>query len=212
MALDSYAGLKQSISDHLERDDLQAFIDDFIDIAEARHAREIRIREMLSSADLTLSEDARTIALPDDFLDFYHLRILVPNANSGRRFLPDLVEVPLHELSRRSVFDAREPRYFALHETLEVDAIADRDYSAELFYFVQLAGLSDSNTSNALLTKAADVYLYASLAATAPFLMHDERVPLWESLYSAARERLNQSSRESRRGGPLVSRVSGATP
>ena len=47
MALSNYNELKQSVIDHLDRDDLSAFADDFIRIAESRHQREIRIRDMI---------------------------------------------------------------------------------------------------------------------------------------------------------------------
>lgn len=213
MALSSYTDLKASVIDWLDRDDLNSRVDDFIDIAEARHAREVRIREMREAATLSLTQGARTVALPEDFLDFDFLRIRVPSSSvTGRRFLPDLNEVTTHELTRRSINDARRPMNFAVHEDIEFDAEADQNYTVELFYYVQLPALSDSQATNALLTKAADVYLYATLSASAPFLLNDERVPLWESLYMDAKDGLNMASRKSRRGGPLISRVSGATP
>lgn len=210
--MDSYDDLKTEIADWLDRSDLSARVDTFIDIAEARHAREIRIREMLSSDTLTLSEDSTTISLPDDFLDFYALRVKVPDATSGRKYLPGVEEVTLAELSSRAILDNRRPCGFTVHETIEFSAPADQDYEVEFFYYSMLPALADDQQTNALLTKAGDVYLYAALSASAPFLLNDERVPVWESLYVAARDGLNRSSRESRRGGPLVSRVHGATP
>lgn len=211
MSLDTYAGLKQSIADHLD-DDLVAYIDDFIDVAEARHKRDIRIREMLTSTDLTLSEDSRTVALPDDFLDFSYLRVQVPDANLGHRYFPDIQEVSTHELTSLSRAGSCRPYRFAVEDAIVFDAIADQDYTVEFFYYTELTALSDSNDSNALLARAPDTYLYAALSASAPFLMNDERVQLWETLYKNARDGLNLSSRGSRRGGPLFSRPAGVTP
>ena len=51
MALDSYTNLKAEIADWLDRDDLTARIDTFIDLTEAKLAREIRVRAMLRRAD-----------------------------------------------------------------------------------------------------------------------------------------------------------------
>lgn len=212
MSLDSYDNLKQAVSDWLDRDSLEDQIQDFIDIAEARHAREIRFRQMLRNADLQISKSDRKVALPFDFLDHYFLRILAPNNLQGRRFLPGLDEVTVYELTRLSTNEKRRPCKYTIHEEIEFDSEADQDYDAELLYYVQLTPLSDANPTNALLDRAPDTYLYAALSASAPFLLNDERVPTWETLYVQARDGLNLASRKSRRGGPLVSKVAGVTP
>jgi hypothetical protein len=72
--------------------------------------------------------------------------------------------------------------------------------------------LDDTNTSNGLLVRAPDAYLYGALVASAPFLASDERLQVWEMLYSAARDGLLLSDRQGRYGTALASRVAGATP
>jgi hypothetical protein len=44
-----------------------------------------------------------------------------------------------------------------------------------------IVALSDSATSNWLLTLSPDIYLYATLVELSPFLIEDDRVPLWEA-------------------------------
>jgi hypothetical protein len=51
-----------------------------------------------------------------------------------------------------------------------------------------LAKLSDANTSNWLLERHPDVYLYGALLQAAPYLRDDERVALWTPLYGQAIE------------------------
>lgn len=204
-----YAGLKQAVIDHLERDDLTDQVDTFIDLAESRHKREIRIREMLSRSTLAIAEDDIYLDLPSDFLDLKYLRIQNPDA-AGRTFLPDLRQVSIHEITNERVQTNRYPRHFAVHTQIELSAPSDQAYTAEIFYYQELTALSDSNTSNELLAKAEDVYLYSALSASAPFLMHDERISIWEALYTQARDGLNTSEQDNRRGGPLVSRVANA--
>ena len=46
MALDTYSNLKTEIASYLNRDDLTTNIDTFIDLAESRHAKDLRLREM----------------------------------------------------------------------------------------------------------------------------------------------------------------------
>ena len=209
MALDSYSGLKQSIIDHLDRDDLTNFVDDFIDIAEGRHKREIRIREMLSLATLAITDGDRLVDLPTDFIDLKYFRILNPDTSSYRRYLPKLTQLNEHELTGLSTNREQRPQHFAVHEQIEFDSEADQDYTGEVLYYVGLTALSDSNTSNSLLTKAPDVYLYGALAASAPFLLNDERISTWETLYTTARDDLNRYERKSIRTGPQVARAKG---
>ena len=201
MAVDSYSSLKTAIASHLDRDDLTSQIDDFIDLAEARHRREIRIREMLSRDPLSIGD--RHVDLPTGYLEAMTLRILTDPVTV-------LSELNLHEMNRLRRETTGKPQYFTIHETLEFDVSPDQTYSGEVVFYKALTALSDSNTSNALLVRAPDAYLYGALTASAPFLMHDERVQVWESFYSSVKEGL--MARKDLRIGPLVSRVSGATP
>ncbi len=106
MSLDSYSALKTEISDWLDRDELTTQIDTFIDIAEARHKREIRTRSMLThDTAYTIADGARYVALPSDFNDIKFLRILIPNVTSGRRYYPDLDYVTISEMADRSIND-----------------------------------------------------------------------------------------------------------
>ena len=47
-------------------------------------------------------------------------------------------------------------------------------------FYKNIDALSDSNTTEQMLTNNPDVYLYGALLEAEPFLMNDERVPLWE--------------------------------
>jgi hypothetical protein len=64
----------------------------------------------------------------------------------------------------------------------------DTGYTAELTYIGTLPKLSDSNTSNWILARHPDVYLYGALMQAAPYLRDDERVGLWSSMYTQAIE------------------------
>jgi hypothetical protein len=47
-------------------------------------------------------------------------------------------------------------------------------------YYKSFDALSDSTQTNWLILNAPDLYLYGTLLQAEPFLMNDERVPLWE--------------------------------
>lgn len=203
MALDSYSNLKTAIANYLDRDDLTDYVDDFIDIAEARHKRDIRIREMLTRSSLTV--DDRYVDLPTGYLEAQTLRLLTDPVTV-------LLEVNLHEMNRIRVESTGKPEFFSIHTQIEFNIDPDESYSGEIVYYKALTALDGSNTSNDLLTRAPDAYLYAALSAAEPFLMNDPRVQLWEALYQNAVDGLTKSDRRSRRSGPQISRVAGATP
>lgn len=212
MPLDTYENLKLEIEAHLDRDDLTAQVDTFIDLAESRHRREVRIRQMLVRSALTV--DDRYVDLPADFLQAKLLRLLTDadgNDILGRGRL--LTEVTPFELTKVRVDTVqRRPCFFTIHSQLEFDADPDQAYGGELLYFQAPPALGDSVATNVILTEAPELYLYAALAAAEPFLAHDERLQTWAQLYADARDRLNEMAIKQQRAGPLVPRVSGGTP
>lgn len=201
MALDSYDGLKAAIADHLDDDGLSSQIEDFIDLAEARHKREIRIREMLTRASLTV--DDRYVDFPTGYLEGKTLRLLTTPVTV-------LTYRNLHEMNRVRRETSGKPLYFTEHAQFEFDVSPDTAYSGEIIYFKSLTALSDENTSNAILIRAPDAYLYAALLASAPFLVNDERLKVWGELYLNAKDALNAV--DNKRIGPLIARAAGATP
>ena len=64
MALNSYAALKASIADFLNRSDLTAVIPDFITLAEAEMNRRIRMAALVKRADATI--DSEYTSFPSD--------------------------------------------------------------------------------------------------------------------------------------------------
>ena len=203
MALDSYTNLKTAIGAHLDRSDLSSYLDDFIDIAEAMHKRDIRIREMISRDDITI--DDRQESVPSGVLEVISLRLLTTPVTVLQYVNP-------HEMNRVRQEVTGRPAYFTIHEEIEFDVEPAESYSGEIISYKSVLPLSSGDTSNAILVKAPDLYLYGALLAAAPFLMADQRIPVWGGLYTAGVEKLNARARMARVVGPLVSRVAGATP
>jgi hypothetical protein len=203
VALDTYANLKTAIGDHLNRSDLTSFIDDFIDIAESMHKRDVRIREMIQRDSITI--DSRQEAVPAGVLEIISLRLMTTPVTV-------LEEVNIHEMNRIRQEVTGRPFRFTVHEEIEFDVAPDASYSGEIIYYGSLTPLSGAATSNALLAKAPDLYLYGALVAASPFLLHDERVGTWGALYENGVKAMVVRERSGRRAGPLISRVAGAIP
>ncbi len=186
MALNSYANLKTAIADFLNRDDLTAVIPDFITLAEAQIYRDIRHYEMENRATAQL--DSQYLARPSDWLETIRIHL----TTSGTRNLQLLSGASMAD-KRQGVENATgEPKFYRHAErAFEVFPTPDGTYNVEILYYQKIPALSDTNTSNWLLSEAPDVYLYGSLLHSSPYLAEDGRVAVWAQLYSAAVSKVN---------------------
>lgn len=203
MSLATYTDLKTAIAAHLDRSDLTSYLDDFIDVAESMHQRDIRIREIIARDAITI--DDRQEAVPAGVLEVISLRLLTTPVTV-------LEYVNLHEMNRWRQEVTGRPSRFTIHEEIEFDVEPEESYSGEIIYYGAVTALSGSTASNAILAKAPDLYLYGSLMAAAPFLGADERIQVWGAFYKNGVAALNARARMARVMGPLVARVAGATP
>lgn len=195
MAISNYSELKASIADFLNRDDLASVAGDFIALAEAQMGREIRHHRMIERAEGEV--DTRFSQVPADWLE--SIRFHVNDDKSSEIELISLAEM-LKFRNENSALG--KPKYYAIvGESFEVYPTPDTTYSTELMYYKPIPALSDSNTTNWLLTSNPDAYLYGSLTQSAPYLKDDQRMQVWSVLYSNAVQSINTESRRIRSGG-----------
>lgn len=203
MAVDTYSNLKAEIADHLDRDDLTSKVDTFIDLAEAQHKQDIRIRELITRGSITC--DARYEDLPTGFLELISFRLLTDPVTPLEYKTPSALTLVRTETTGK-------PRYFTIGAQIEFDKAPDSSYSGEVLFHKAATALSDDNTSNPILVRAPGAYLYGALMAAAPYLQHDERISVWASLYQSVIGGLKQAARQERAGGSLTCHVAGPTP
>jgi hypothetical protein len=178
MALDTFAGLKATIADYLNRDDLTAIIPSFITIAEAKFNRKLRTRQMIKRANGQI--ETAFFAYPADWLQAKEFQL---NTNPIVR-LQFVTEAYGDELKANRYVSIGQPAYYTITGTqLEFIPAPDSTYSAELTYYAKIPALSDANTSNWLLAYAPDLYLYGALLEAAPYLKDDERLAVWSQMY-----------------------------
>jgi hypothetical protein len=175
MALDgTYTGLKASVADWLNRQDLTSQIPDFITIGEAQINRTLRVLQMEVFSDGTSSADL--VAVPSDWLETRTLRLEDPTA--GMQILEYVGEEEFDQLEASGLTNTT--RYYTiLNGAFQVLPVPTGDVSYDIRYYAKIPALSNSNASNWLLLKSPDLYLYSALAASAPFLKDDERIAVW---------------------------------
>ena len=178
MALDTFSGLKTTIADYLNRDDLTSIIPSFITLAEAKFNRKLRVRQMVKRA--TAAIDTQYFAFPTDWLQ---AKQFILNTNPIT-YLEYVTNFQGEELRATTVIAVGKPQYYSfVGSQIEVIPTPDTSYTGELTYYGKIPALSDSNTSNWLLAYAPDLYLYGALLEASPYLKDDERLAVWGNLY-----------------------------
>jgi len=85
--------------------------------------------------------------------------------------------------------------------SIELLPTAAADRTLGMVYYASPASLSDSNTSNWLLTYYPDAYLYGALIHSAPYLADDSRIQVWAALLKSAIDGINSDSDKATYGG-----------
>lgn len=201
MALTNYSELKASIAEFLNRDDLTSIIPTFISLAEAQINRSVRHWRMENRAVATADE--QYLSRPGDWVETVRMTV---SADTVRTV--DLVSrVALSDMRAQQLGATGVPRYYTNSENaFELYPTPDGDYEIETLYLQKIPALSDSNTTNWLLTDHPDVYLYGALVHSAPYLQDDQRAATWAQMYGAAVQAANMSSEKAKHSG------SGLTP
>ncbi len=192
MAFTSYSTLKTTIADYLARSDLSTKIPDFIRLAEERLRRDLRIRQMLKVATTTTTSGDSTVALPSDFLAMKDIHL-------------DTNPVKVLQFQNTSNFfrnarttDRGVPTQYTLLGTeFQFAPLPDSAYTLRMVYYYKPDFLSDSTPSNLFLANCPDLLLYGALAEAEPYLMNDERISVWASLYDRGLASLRASDDDS---------------
>ncbi len=187
MALNSYTNLKSAIADWLNRTDLTTQIPDFITLAEAEMKR--RLRRSSTRANLTIS--AYETTLPSDAAELRSIRLVSGDAYRDYPLRVGSKEMVDERNARGAGETGRPDTACIFGSKLLVAPQPDQSYTAEIVYFTQLTPLSDSVTTNTILTEAPDAYLFGALLQSAPFLEDEDRIPVWKQKFDDAIEQLN---------------------
>jgi hypothetical protein len=153
MALSTYAALQASVASFLHRDDLTAQIPDFIRLAES----DLQVRAKLSQWDTTatVSLTNGVGALPSDFAQAISITY-----GGGDYTLPYLPKAQFDAVAASA--ESGEPEYCTIRgSSLLVYPYLTGDVT--LAYTARFTPLSDTATSNSLLTLFPDAYLHGTM-------------------------------------------------
>lgn len=160
-----------------------ATLTQLVHMGELRVYRDLRIRQN-SKAWVSVTA-SNAIPLPADF-------VAVDILHFGQK---PLIPVTEEQVLERTAAGG-PPLYFAPagNQLIVWPGIADGT-TPQGRYFYALPNLDETTLpTNAVFAMAEDLYLYASLAESAPFFEQDARIPLWEGKYQRILETLNRNA------------------
>lgn len=209
MPFTTYAELQTEIANWLNRGDLTSQIPEFISLAEAEIKRVLE-SQFVTAETISIVADDGDYTMPSNLIGDYEMYIVTPEDYAGR--LNPVSVGQLYDNRRENYNVTGRPQYFAIQNgTLFVSPVPDQSYSARLVH-EGLAVLSDSNTSNYVLTNAPDLYLYGALSHASPYLKDDERVSLWQFRFDKAIKQLQIAKDRAEWPSTPVQRVKSLAP
>jgi hypothetical protein len=198
MAITTYATLKTAIADWLHRGDLTSKIDTFIDLAEARMNRELRLSEMETRTTITATNEYESF--PTGALEFRNIQV------NGEYTYPIEYKTP-QQMDKDNFGETGDPKYYTIIGNEFQFYPVPTSTEIEVTYFKAITALDDTNTTNFLLTATPECYLHGCMVYANLFTQADPS--LHESEFSRILESLNSAStRKKFSGAPLQVRKS----
>jgi len=186
MALANYTDLKASVADFLNRSDLTSVISDFVTMAEADFNRTIRVRDMVKRSRAPIT--SQYVKFPPGFMGMKNIDLLTDPVTPLN--YKNLSELDAH---RRKDATGKPLYYSIVQDNIEFAPVPDGEYTIEIVYYEKIPALSDTDSTNWLLTAHPDAYLYGSLMHSAPYLQADERIGVWAGKYQQIIEQIMAS-------------------
>jgi hypothetical protein len=204
MSITNYSDLQSTIASYLARTDLTAQIPDFIQLAETRLRRELRLRQMLKVVTTVTTANDGTVELPSDFLQMRDLHI-----NTNPIQVLEYLSPSNFYRNTWSVSNGLPQQYTILAQEFQFSPKPATDYTLQMMYYAAPPYLSNSNLSNVFLANCPDLLLYGALGEAEPYLMNDARLSTWAAMYDRGLQALTVSDDQGEySGSPIAIKTS----
>ncbi len=208
MAITTYAELKTAVANWLKRSDLTAVIPDFITLAEVKMYRGemtpsgvkvpgLRLSKMEASTTEDTVSGTERYDLPSDFLEMRNI------SYSRSSYTRDLAYRTPRQLDKHNSDESTGyPQKFTIEgNQFRLRPIPSSVWTLSILYFQKLSALSDSVSTNDILTDYPDIYLFGALEQAENYLKNDNRAALWGAKMLSAISAANAVDRGGRTKG-----------
>ena len=170
MSITTYAALKSSVQDWINKTSISAAADDFVTLAEAYLNTELRTSQQLVLATGTLSTNPTDLSTElTRFARMRSISISIGGEDGVLNYISQDLRMAQYADKSTGV-----PVYYTLiGDNLYVDPTMDQAYAYTMMYYQYLAPLATADT-NWLLEKYPNIYLYASLVEAAIYAKDQE--------------------------------------
>ena len=199
MAISNYTELQTAVANWLDRDDLTARIPEFIALAEARFNRVLRIRSMEAKYTANTVAGQRNLALPASYIQMRNFQV-----NSNPLTTLSYVTPEIYDRLWGGSTSGTPKFYTILANEVSFGPIPATVMEVEMLFYKKFENLSGSVATNWLITNAPDIYLYGSMLEAEPFIMNDERVPLWAQALQQGISDLQEQDNKDRHSGSAL--------
>jgi len=199
MAISNYTELKTAVANWLDRDDLTDRIPEFIALAEARFNRVLRLRSMEVKYTANTVAAQRNLALPTNYIQMRNFQVNTTPLTTLSYVTPEIYD-RLWGGSTQGT-----PKFYTiLADEVSLGPIPASAQEVEMLFYKKFDNLSGSVATNWMITNAPDIYLYGSMLEAEPFIMNDERVPLWSQALQQGVSDLQEQDNKDRHSGSAL--------
>lgn len=202
MSITTYSELKTAIQNWAINSETYFTdrIDEFIDLAEARMSKDLRTTDMITTSDVTVN--ALSVAVPSGFSEAIRFYL-----DTSPKTVLDFVDLDRLYGSSASAGSGTPIMYSIEGGNFIFAPTPDSSYTGKLAYYRTVPALSDSQTTNNILTNAPEVYLAACLIEAYTFLLDDEAAAKWAGMYDVAVKKYTSADKRKQYAGPLQRRA-----
>ena len=199
MAISNYTELKTAVANWLDRDDLTDRIPEFIALAEARFNRVLRLRSMEVKYTANTVAGQRNLALPASYIQMRNFQV-----NTNPLTTLSYVTPEIYDRLWGGSTQGTPKFYTILADEVSLGPIPASAQEVEMLFYKKFDNLSGSVATNWMITNAPDIYLYGSMLEAEPFIMNDERVPLWSQALQQGVSDLQEQDNKDRHSGSAL--------
>jgi len=203
MSITTYAELKTAVARWMKRTDLTDYLSDYIALAENRFwyggqdafpTKPLRIRAMQEQETGSVASGA--IAFPTSHLETINLRISTGGQTYPLRYLAPQVYAEV-------AGSTDTPQYYTfLDNAIKCGGTGSGTYIHD--YYMRMTALSDSNTTNWLLTNSPNVYLFGACLEAALDIASDSQTARFGNRYMGAINAITNMEKNAMAGGSLA--------